>query len=485
MKNLVIVNKKKAFLLFSVLFVCFFTLLFRQFDLKGTKSAESDYECSSGYLKVSGSSYYCCPNKSDELISGYCFDKSKASAFYVVSGGKFCVNAYNLGGENSSLSNQMWFYTDAQISAFCQEKFGSGWYYSSGSACGQHVDGNWSGSCTCFGKPETCTKLAVKAINVKEKECKEQGGSLDSNGECIVIPNCSVSSSGKCTKCNGGYYINNGQCTLCPANHYCDGTSTTPVACKTGSVAGAGSDSIDDCKAQVSKCYQCLGNSSILVWASSMPSNGYNNCNSPWQSTNLTYDKCRSTSSSTPSSSSSGNSKPSLPSSSSSSSVQQPSSSSSVQQPSSSSSVQQPSSSSSVQQPSSSSSVQQPSSSSSVQQPSSSSSVQQPSSSSSVQQPSSSSSVQQPSSSSSVQQPSSSSSVQQPSSSSSVQQPSSSSSVQQPSSSSSVQQPSSSIDDEIINDNPPTGEITIFVVWVIAFAAIVYSVWYFKQVRDN
>ena len=36
-----------------------------------------------------------------------------------------------------------------------------------------------------------------------------------------------------------------------------------------------------------------------------------------------------------------------------------------------------------------------------------------------------------------------------------------------------------------VEENPPTSEIAIFVVWVVAAMAIVYSVWYFKQVRDN
>lgn len=36
-----------------------------------------------------------------------------------------------------------------------------------------------------------------------------------------------------------------------------------------------------------------------------------------------------------------------------------------------------------------------------------------------------------------------------------------------------------------VETNPPTGDIAIFVVWVLAAAAIVYSVWYFKQVREN
>ena len=36
-----------------------------------------------------------------------------------------------------------------------------------------------------------------------------------------------------------------------------------------------------------------------------------------------------------------------------------------------------------------------------------------------------------------------------------------------------------------VDENPKTGEITIFVVWVVAAMAIVYSIWYFKQVRES
>ena len=33
--------------------------------------------------------------------------------------------------------------------------------------------------------------------------------------------------------------------------------------------------------------------------------------------------------------------------------------------------------------------------------------------------------------------------------------------------------------------NPQTGEITIFIVWVVAVMAIIYSVWYFKRVKES
>lgn len=42
----------------------------------------------------------------------------------------------------------------------------------------------------------------------------------------------------------------------------------------------------------------------------------------------------------------------------------------------------------------------------------------------------------------------------------------------------------SSSSEEIIT-NPQTGEIAIFAMWVIAFGAICYSFWYFKQAREN
>lgn len=38
---------------------------------------------------------------------------------------------------------------------------------------------------------------------------------------------------------------------------------------------------------------------------------------------------------------------------------------------------------------------------------------------------------------------------------------------------------------ENVETNPQTGNIAIFVVWVVAAMAIVYSIWYFKQVREN
>lgn len=42
----------------------------------------------------------------------------------------------------------------------------------------------------------------------------------------------------------------------------------------------------------------------------------------------------------------------------------------------------------------------------------------------------------------------------------------------------------SSSSEEIIT-NPQTGEIAIFIMWVIAFGAICYSFWYFKKAREN
>ena len=41
-------------------------------------------------------------------------------------------------------------------------------------------------------------------------------------------------------------------------------------------------------------------------------------------------------------------------------------------------------------------------------------------------------------------------------------------------------EPSSNVD-----ENPQTGQIAMFIVWVVALAAIVYSVWYFKKVRES
>lgn len=62
--------------------------------------------------------------------------------------------------------------------------------------------------------------------------------------------------------------------------------------------------------------------------------------------------------------------------------------------------------------------------------------------------------------------------------------PSASSSSSKPASSSAVIEQGSSSSTNV-GENPPTGEIAIFVVWVIAAAAIVYSIWYFKQVRES
>lgn len=44
---------------------------------------------------------------------------------------------------------------------------------------------------------------------------------------------------------------------------------------------------------------------------------------------------------------------------------------------------------------------------------------------------------------------------------------------------------SSSISYDNTNDNPQTGEIAIFGMWVIAFGAICYSFWYFKKLNEN
>ena len=60
-------------------------------------------------------------------------------------------------------------------------------------------------------------------------------------------------------------------------------------------------------------------------------------------------------------------------------------------------------------------------------------------------------------------------------------EPSSEPSVSDPSDEEISSRPSS----DNVETNPPTGDIAIFVVWVLAAAAIVYSVWYFKQVREN
>ena len=60
-------------------------------------------------------------------------------------------------------------------------------------------------------------------------------------------------------------------------------------------------------------------------------------------------------------------------------------------------------------------------------------------------------------------------------------EPSSEPSVSDPSDEEVSSRPSS----DNVETNPPTGDIAIFVVWVLAVAAIVYSIWYFKQVREN
>jgi hypothetical protein len=36
-----------------------------------------------------------------------------------------------------------------------------------------------------------------------------------------------------------------------------------------------------------------------------------------------------------------------------------------------------------------------------------------------------------------------------------------------------------------VDENPPTGQIALFVVWVIGLVSIVYSVWYFKKIKQN
>ena len=74
------------------------------------------------------------------------------------------------------------------------------------------------------------------------------------------------------------------------------------------------------------------------------------------------------------------------------------------------------------------------------------------------------------------------------SSSSSSSKPSSSSSSDKPSSSSSSDKPSSSSSPESssnVTENPPTGQITKFIVLGIALGAIVYSIWYFKKLKES
>ena len=36
-----------------------------------------------------------------------------------------------------------------------------------------------------------------------------------------------------------------------------------------------------------------------------------------------------------------------------------------------------------------------------------------------------------------------------------------------------------------VNNNPQTGAVAIFVIWVIGFATIIYSVWYFRKIKEN
>ena len=75
------------------------------------------------------------------------------------------------------------------------------------------------------------------------------------------------------------------------------------------------------------------------------------------------------------------------------------------------------------------------------------------------------------------------SSSPQPSSSSSKPSSSSQPSSSKPSSSS---EPSSNVDDlGNVNDNSGTGDIAIFLMWVMGLATLVYSIWYFKRVREN
>lgn len=46
--------------------------------------------------------------------------------------------------------------------------------------------------------------------------------------------------------------------------------------------------------------------------------------------------------------------------------------------------------------------------------------------------------------------------------------------------------PSSSVPtDGNITENPPTGAIAVFMIWIIGVASIVYSVWYFKRIKEN
>ena len=52
-------------------------------------------------------------------------------------------------------------------------------------------------------------------------------------------------------------------------------------------------------------------------------------------------------------------------------------------------------------------------------------------------------------------------------------------------SSSSVPSSSSSSSKVNVEDNPDTGEITIFIMWVLGLAAIVYSFWYFKKMKES
>ena len=39
--------------------------------------------------------------------------------------------------------------------------------------------------------------------------------------------------------------------------------------------------------------------------------------------------------------------------------------------------------------------------------------------------------------------------------------------------------------DTNVSENPGTGEITIFIMWVFGFAAVVYSFWYFKKIKES
>lgn len=49
----------------------------------------------------------------------------------------------------------------------------------------------------------------------------------------------------------------------------------------------------------------------------------------------------------------------------------------------------------------------------------------------------------------------------------------------------STNKPTSSSSGENVTDNPQTGQIAIFVVWVVALASIIYSIWYFRKVRES